>query len=903
MDTNEIHPVPQVVNETPAQMDVDDDSGSELFFRNPQIPAHHFTRKAYTPPREAIMSCTGIPSSEQVPNDATNPDQYPRPTRAHKRTSSEALGDGPASSPSPINIIGTKSVKPCVEKRRKRARQAKAQSSVTKTRLQIGLISNKIKGFVCCGNLCMKKISVVEFTYKVFEHRQNLNKYLADLQNNERGVPSFMGVQFCNTLWGTTLAYLQIPGPSLIPSNQEASENTSEHYPARSKNTKSMEARKNAFIDRLIRWTLALLQVKAPRPLDGNERLPCSTEQAYLIFLSEFMRHQDTSPPTLATFSRLWKDNTEDLSISPTPIYRQVNPDCEEAFELFKQGGLKKYSAREILCWRNANAREIDPELKTLNLKVEEACESSAESSILVIDASEQPIVRLPHIQSNNTFDRSSRIPVGAIRMAYRGATQTSATYLTYKRFSDAAENELVEALHRMLTSLKEKHALPAELHIHMLGMNRKSKNKIFLAYLECLVAWGIVQNVVLSYTPVGHCLPAAEKLLPHPEMMFRGKNIVCPSDMVQALGKYTPGHSEVNVLDNALNFRALLQGNLRVPEDITGLRHFKIQALDRPIVRNGVRNIHETRVMVKCSIQEEWKVLKTVKPESARGQHTLISEAPTLTNAPGILVLKPHQCQGFLKRFAESEHLFSTDAKAELMDLVKALEFTGFKEQSWRPDLYMDIASQGSEPVSPRLDRDLFNSNTERHESQISMEPDQENTGSKGEGVPITEARTIEVDEDEVEPLRSVEHKPMPMTAMDEGVRMERMDDEETISDDLQAPTHDFTIGNFVAILADQTDPKEPPFWIGMIRDVEKDPVSFYVRKIHLAWLEIEHEKDPFKGRYFKSKVKVGRKVTQSMDWISVDSVLLTMDKLTQSRRLRLADADYIRDAMMRTP
>ena len=66
--------------------------------------------------------------------------------------------------------------------------------------------------------------------------------------------------------------------------------------------------------------------------------------------------------------------------------------------------------------------------------------------------------------------------------------------------------NIVIECLHHVLLDYKKNRGrIPPVIYIQLDNTWKQNKNKFMLGYLACLVAWGVVRQVIVSFLPVGH--------------------------------------------------------------------------------------------------------------------------------------------------------------------------------------------------------------------------------------------------------------------------------------------------------------------------------------------------------------------------------------------------------------
>lgn len=78
-------------------------------------------------------------------------------------------------------------------------------------------------------------------------------------------------------------------------------------------------------------------------------------------------------------------------------------------------------------------------------------------------------------------------------------------TLYTMTAEHETGANNIIEALHRNLSAKEGSSQIEGTSYLQVDNCTRKNKNKFLFCYLECLVAWGVFQEVFVSFLPVGH--------------------------------------------------------------------------------------------------------------------------------------------------------------------------------------------------------------------------------------------------------------------------------------------------------------------------------------------------------------------------------------------------------------
>ena len=122
----------------------------------------------------------------------------------------------------------------------------------------------------------------------------------------------------------------------------------------------------------------------------------------------------------------------------------------------------------------------------------------------IIADGADQSAYGLPHLIELDKFTSNRiRLPVSLMGVLVHGYRAFGFTYLKNIKHGT---NIVIECLHHVLVDYKKvRGRIPPLLYLQLDNTSRKNKNKYMLGYLACLVAWGVVREVVLSFLPVGH--------------------------------------------------------------------------------------------------------------------------------------------------------------------------------------------------------------------------------------------------------------------------------------------------------------------------------------------------------------------------------------------------------------
>ena len=128
----------------------------------------------------------------------------------------------------------------------------------------------------------------------------------------------------------------------------------------------------------------------------------------------------------------------------------------------------------------------------------------SKDNLSIILDGSSQSIYNLPHMLENDKLSvactKNAVYLMGAL-VHGRG------TYaFTYLRNFLHGTNVMIECLHHVLIDTYAKDGcVPKTIYLQLDNTSKQNKSRYMLGYCACLVEWGVVDKVVISFLPVGH--------------------------------------------------------------------------------------------------------------------------------------------------------------------------------------------------------------------------------------------------------------------------------------------------------------------------------------------------------------------------------------------------------------
>ena len=122
----------------------------------------------------------------------------------------------------------------------------------------------------------------------------------------------------------------------------------------------------------------------------------------------------------------------------------------------------------------------------------------------IIIDGSSQSAYNLPHMLENDKLSSGcTKNQVYLMGALVHGRAAYCFTYL--KNFLHGT-NVMTECLHHVLLDIYAKDGrIPRTIYLQLDNTTKQNKSRYMIGYLGCLVEWGVVDKVVVSFLPVGH--------------------------------------------------------------------------------------------------------------------------------------------------------------------------------------------------------------------------------------------------------------------------------------------------------------------------------------------------------------------------------------------------------------
>jgi hypothetical protein len=121
-----------------------------------------------------------------------------------------------------------------------------------------------------------------------------------------------------------------------------------------------------------------------------------------------------------------------------------------------------------------------------------------------IMDACTQAVLALPHfVEIDKTSSEACKIPMHVMAALVHGFRPYA--FIFTDNFKHGA-NLTIECLHHVFADMHHHYGgLPRTFYLQLDNTTKQCKNKYVIAYLGLLIAWDLLERVVISFLPVGH--------------------------------------------------------------------------------------------------------------------------------------------------------------------------------------------------------------------------------------------------------------------------------------------------------------------------------------------------------------------------------------------------------------
>jgi hypothetical protein len=277
--------------------------------------------------------------------------------------------------------------------------------------------------------------------------------------------------------------------------------------------------------DCIVKWLHNFAAMHIHDPTQPQVILQVATKtQVYGSYEEDFITLQENSPtqrffpraasgqaklPTRSYFFKIWEKNSDTKRFK----VRRYLPlsQCVECVQFIdeRRGCHTPETRLAIIAQERLHHDFIRREKSSYYTRRKQAiCQAITEGrqqfGSCIMDACTQAVLALPHfVEIDKTSNEASKIPMHVMAALVHGFRPYA--FLFTDNFKHGA-NLTIECLHHVLLDMHRHFgSLPRTFYLQLDNTTKQCKNKYVVAYLGLLVAWDMLERVVISFLPVGH--------------------------------------------------------------------------------------------------------------------------------------------------------------------------------------------------------------------------------------------------------------------------------------------------------------------------------------------------------------------------------------------------------------
>ena len=258
----------------------------------------------------------------------------------------------------------------------------------------------------------------------------------------------------------------------------------------------------------VVQWLLVISTFYLHDPTKPHIYLPFAHRKAvHGLFESEHRRDDEEDLCHGSYFNYVWGQDSRVTHIRLRKHIRfALCPECvlymTTRYHAMGEDERDKLKAKEF-----KHSRFVRAERQSYYDRRTTACKHPEEYFSVIIDGADQSAYSMPHfvLLDKDTAGNGKRIRNHLFGAIVHGRALYGFSYLDNCKHGT---NLTIEALHRVI--VKEwirggRQRLPRVLYLQLDNCSKQNKSQYLIAYLGLLVAWGVFDEVILSFLPVGH--------------------------------------------------------------------------------------------------------------------------------------------------------------------------------------------------------------------------------------------------------------------------------------------------------------------------------------------------------------------------------------------------------------
>lgn len=420
---------------------------------------------------------------------------------------------------------------------------------------------------------------------------------------------------------------------------------------------------------------------------DSNEQhLPFFMKtDVYDHFVREFRILYSSEPPTESYFYATWKANCAFIKVRKLNRFTKCTL-CEELRAALEEKVAAGLSTTEIKRRKHDHNEMIGRERRYYKKKRDHAILLPREHVSIIVDGADQSAFGLPHFTTVTKDTRGHSLKVKLIGVLEH-ARPKKLRLLTLTEEHETGANHVIEAVHRFLTDTSRVSDLPRVFYVQVDNCTRENKNRFFMAFIECLVAWSVFEEVEVGFLPVGHTHEDIDQSFSSTSARLRSNNAVTLQELHSELRKTYNGETEVSHMKHVANWSGLCAAE----KCLTNVKHFSTFRYFRFSRSKGITEEIKTVCFVRPSVDAEWE---TLGKATNGNTSSFIRFPPDLKKTPPTKIILPRGRDEINKRFISEEGRINSTAKMRDLYSVRDHVFRA-REEPFHWDLTRAVEVQ----------------------------------------------------------------------------------------------------------------------------------------------------------------------------------------------------------------
>ena len=375
------------------------------------------------------------------------------------------------------------------------------------------------------------------------------------------------------------------------------------------------------------------------------DRMPHKTEwhlpffqkrMVYEIFVDEYkILYPQTTVPSPDYFLVTWKNCCPKIKVRKHSVFTKCER-CEELRDALAHATAHRRCTSDLRDQITAHLNMMRRERLEYKKKRDMAILQPQRYLSFIVDGADQSAYGLPRFETTTKGERGHAMKVRLIGVLRHAVPNQLHLFTMTEEFPTGA-NHIIEAIHRVLTTVQENQSLPKQLYIQLDNCSKENKNRFLFSYLECLVAWRLFDEIIVGFLPVGHTHEDIDQSFSATSSRLKSADILTLSDMHTELRRCYNNQTRVESMDAMVNWSQLCeeQGCLSNAQQFTQYHYFRFFNCHEG--HNALNASKITRCQVRVKSTDCWKSL--IGHDEGK---SFIKSVPDLSKAPPIFVKCP---------------------------------------------------------------------------------------------------------------------------------------------------------------------------------------------------------------------------------------------------------------------